>query len=164
MKKKLAILIFGMSIPFAAACGQEATKDSDSHTAHTHTTANGDLQEVTASADTLPSFLDNKDDNMRAVYRAAAKHADVLDQMPCYCGCGESAGHRSNLNCFIAERNGDEITWDDHGTRCGVCLDIAATTAAMTEEGKSPSDIRSYIDHTYSEGYAEPTPTPLPGA
>ena len=162
MKKKLSIIILTMSIPFAAACGQD--DDAQSHTSHTHTAQSGDLQEVTASADTLPAFLDNKEENVRAVYAAAAKHAAVLDQIPCYCGCGESAGHKSSLNCFIAKQNNNEITWDDHGTRCGVCLDIAATAAAMTEEGKSPQEIRTYIDHTYSEGYAEPTPTPLPGA
>lgn len=162
MKKKLSIIILTMSIPFAAACGHD--DNAESHTSHTHTAANGDLQEATASADTLPAFLDNKDENIRAVYAAAAKHAAVLGQIPCYCGCGESAGHQSSLNCFIAEQNHHEITWDDHGTRCGVCLDIAATAAAMTEEGKSPQEIRTYIDHTYSEGYAEPTPTPLPGA
>lgn len=160
MKKRLSVFVLAMAIPFAAACGNE--ESAESHENHSHTAANGDLQEVTASAETLPGFLNDKDDNMRAIYLAAAKHADVLEQMPCYCGCGESAGHQSNLNCFIAEQNGEEITWDDHGTRCGVCLEIAATTAVMTEEGKSPAEIRTLIDETYSEGYAEPTPTPLP--
>lgn len=163
MKKRLSVFVLAMSIPFAAACGNEDASGG-SHTHSIHKAENGDLQEATASAGTLPSFLKGKDDNMRAIYAAAAKHADVLDQLPCYCGCWESAGHKSNLNCFIVERNGDKVTWDDHGTRCGVCLDIAATAAVMTEEGKSPKEIRTYIDHTYSEGYAEPTPTPLPGA
>ncbi|OLN23177.1 hypothetical protein BTO30_04180 [Domibacillus antri] len=162
MKKPLSAIILTMMIPFAAACGNENA--ADTHEGHTHTAPNGDLQETTASINELPSFLDDKDENMRAIYSAAAKHADVIEQMPCYCGCGETAGHTSNLSCFVAEMSEEEIVWDDHGTRCGVCLEIAAHTAIMTEEGKSVQEIRTFIDDNYSEGYAEPTPTPLPGA
>ncbi|MGG3449944.1 PCYCGC motif-containing (lipo)protein [Domibacillus aminovorans] len=162
MKKSLCAILLTIAIPFAAACGNDEVHDN--HEGHTQIAPNGDLQEATASITDLPAFLDDKDENMRAIYLAAAKHADVIKQMPCYCGCGESAGHTSNLNCFIADANDHEVVWDDHGTRCGVCLEIAATTAVMTEEGKSVDTIRTWIDNTYSEGYAEPTPTPLPGA
>lgn len=162
MKKLLSAIVLTIVIPFAAACGNDEAHDNPE--AHTQVAPNGDLQEATASITDLPAFLDNKDENMRAIYLAAAKHADVIEQMPCYCGCGESAGHTSNLNCFVADRSGDEVVWDDHGTRCGVCLEIAATTAVMTEEGKSVDEIRTWVDDTYSEGYAKPTPTPLPGA
>lgn len=162
MKKSLSAIVLTLAIPFAAACGNDEAHNE--HEGHTQEAPNGDLQETTASITDLPAFLDDKDENMRAIYLAAAKHASVIEQMPCYCGCGESAGHKSNLNCFIADQSEDEVVWDDHGTRCGVCLEIAATAAVMTEEGRSVEDIRTLIDDTYSEGYAEPTPTPLPGA
>ena len=104
---------------------------------------NGDLQEVTASADILPSFLDDKPEDMRLVYQVAGTATDIIEWMPCYCGCGESAGHGSNLNCFIDEiREDGSVVWDDHGTRCQVCLDIAVQSVMMTQDGKSLKEIR----------------------
>ncbi|KAB7708993.1 hypothetical protein F9802_02315 [Bacillus aerolatus] len=129
---------------------------------HMHTQPNGDLQETTLSVETMPGFLKDKDDQMKAIYLAAAKNPDVLSSMPCYCGCGDSAGHKSNLNCFVAEMTEEKVVWDDHGTRCGVCLEIAAESVLMKKEGKSLKEIRQYIDEKYNEGYAKPTPTPMP--
>lgn len=87
----------------------------------------------------------------------------LLNSMPCYCGCGDSAGHQSNLNCFVAEIEEDgAVVWDDHGTRCGVCLHIAVEASKLKREGMSDIDIRNAIDEKYEEGYAEPTPTPMP--
>ena len=124
---------------------------------------NGDLQEVTASASILPAFLDDKSEDMRLVYQMAGTATDIIKWMPCYCGCGESAGHGSNLNCFIDEiREDGSVVWDDHGTRCQVCLDIAVQSVMMTQDGKSLKEIREFIDENYKEGYAEPTDTPMP--
>lgn len=52
---------------------------------------------------------------VRAAYRFAAEHPEVLERMPCFCGC-ERRGHRSNHDCFIAGRDvhGEPI-WDRHG-------------------------------------------------
>jgi hypothetical protein len=125
-----------------------------------HKTHNGDLQEQTASADVLPSFLTKQPDQIRLVYQAAGHASSVLQFIPCYCGCGESAGHTSNMNCFYKEIKKDgSIVWDDHGTRCNVCLQIAAKSIQMQQEGKPLKEIRAYIDNTYKEGYAKPTKT-----
>ncbi|MFI2858410.1 PCYCGC motif-containing (lipo)protein [Paenibacillus sp. JSM ZJ436] len=130
-----------------------------------HKLSNGDLQELTSSGEVLPSFLDGKSNDIRAVYSIAAQITDVLPYIPCYCGCGESAGHESNLNCFIKEvREDGSILWDDHGTRCGVCLDIAVESAKLKSEGKSLSEIREAVDAKYENGYAKPTPTPMPAS
>jgi hypothetical protein len=53
---------------------------------------------------------------VRAVYRFAAEHPEVLGYVPCYCGC-EREGHRGNDDCFVAARNtaGDVTQWDPHG-------------------------------------------------
>lgn len=75
----------------------------------------------------------------------------------------ESAGHESNLDCFIHAIHPDgSVVWDDHGTRCGVCLQIAAESIKMQREGKAVKEFRAYIDEKYREGYAKPTPTPMP--
>jgi hypothetical protein len=124
---------------------------------------NGDLWETTASADELPSFLESLDPQIKEVYRIAGQHRELLTYIPCYCGCGDSAGHKHNGHCFIKEEKADgSIVWDDHATRCGVCLNIALISSQMADEGKSPLEIRTYIDERYKEGYATPTPTPMP--
>lgn len=53
---------------------------------------------------------------VRAVYKFAAEHPEVLGYVPCYCGC-EREGHRGNDDCFVAARNtaGDVTEWDPHG-------------------------------------------------
>ena len=62
---------------------------------------------------------------MRAAYKFAAEHPEVLSYVPCFCGC-ERSGHRGNEDCFVRERavNGDVIAWDDHGMECAICLDV----------------------------------------
>lgn len=133
------------------------------HTEHGHVTPQGDIQEKTASADVLPRFLDKQPDDVRLVYEAAGKAAELLKWMPCYCGCGESAGHASSLNCFIKEMQADgAVVWDDHGTRCGVCLQIAVKSIKMKQDGKTLKEVRQTIDQTYKQGFAKPTPTPMP--
>ncbi|MGE8037489.1 hypothetical protein B1B04_21825 [Lysinibacillus sp. KCTC 33748] len=168
MKKLLSI--FALSLLVLSACGEdkqaveknqnEAQKEA-SHKEHAH--ASGDIQEETASADVLPSFLNNKSEDIRLVYQIAGQSTEILEWMPCYCGCGESAGHKSNLNCFIEEKREDgTIVWDDHGTRCLVCLEIAVQSAKMHKDGMDIKEIRQTIDNNYKEGYAKPTPTDMP--
>ena len=55
-------------------------------------------------------------ETVRAVYGFAASHPEVLDYVPCFCGC-ESAGHKSNTHCFVGARNseGTVTQWDYHG-------------------------------------------------
>lgn len=171
MKKKLLAGLAALTLALAA-CGNGATEkpaesdhaDTHAEAGHKEQLANGDLQEVTASADVLPSFLDDKPEDMRLIYQVAGKATDILEYMPCYCGCGESAGHGSNMNCFLDEvREDGSVVWDDHGTRCEVCLEIAVKSVQMKQEGKSMKEIRDAIDTEYGKGgYAKPTDTPMP--
>jgi hypothetical protein len=136
--------------------------DSSQEQSHSHITktANGDIRETTKSIEHLPSFLSVFEEDMAVLYQQAAEHRELLENIPCYCGCGEAAGHKNNYDCFVYENKQDgSIVWDDHGTKCGVCLEIAAESIAAYEAGKSVKDIRHMIDEKYKEGYAEPTPT-----
>lgn len=145
------------------AHNQEHTNEQGHEETNEHLHVSGDIQEETASATILPSFLDGQNEQIRLVYEAAGLSTEIIKWMPCYCGCGESVGHESNLNCFIQEVKSDgAIVWDDHGTRCGVCLQIAVDAINMTQEGKSLQEIRTIIDNTYAEGYAAPTKTEFP--
>lgn len=172
-KQWLSVLL--ASILLLVACGNNTDESSkENHTnqkktnttetsQNQHTLANGDIQEQTTSRDQLPSFLDDKSDDLKLVYHAAGKATDVLKWMPCYCGCAESADHKSNLNCFIKEvKDNGSVVWDDHGTRCIVCVEIAIKSIKQAQEGASLKEIRQQIDDDYKEGYAKPTPTPMP--
>ena len=55
-------------------------------------------------------------DVVRAAYKVAAEHPEVLSYVPCYCGC-ERSGHRGNEDCFVTRRdeNGDVVEWEPHG-------------------------------------------------
>ena len=55
-------------------------------------------------------------DVVRATYKFAAEHPEVLSYVPCYCGC-ERSGHRGNEDCFVTARdgNGDVTEWEPHG-------------------------------------------------
>ena len=165
MKKRFMLIMFILTLVLSA-CGDKAqphVEDDHMEVGHEKQLPNGDIQEATESAAVLPKFLDDKPEEMRLVYQVAASASDVLAYMPCYCGCGESAGHGNNLNCFVDEiREDGTVVWDDHGTRCLVCLEIAVQSVQLKQEGKSMKEIREFIDDTYKEGYAEPTDTPMP--
>nr|WP_148361277.1 PCYCGC motif-containing (lipo)protein [Bacillus timonensis] len=151
----MLVLMFGMF-----GCSQK----EESSESHNKEQVMGDIREETASIDVMPSFLDDKPEEMVTIYQAAAMHKDLLETMPCYCGCADSVGHRDNYDCFVHDNKGDAVVWDDHGTKCNVCLEIATTAVLEFSKGKTPTEIRAMIDETYKEGYANPTPTPMPEA
>lgn len=165
MKKHLFSLLVISSLVLSgcgAADNKQSSEPKEEHASHTQ---QSDIQETTKGIDTLPTFLDNLDPQLKDTYALAGKNAELLKWIPCYCGCGESVGHKSNKNCFIREikKNG-EVVWDSHATTCVHCVEVVVESASMQQKGKSPLEIRKYIDNKYKEGYAKPTPTPMPPA
>lgn len=162
MKRKSWLTISIMTAALLSGCGS-TDNAAQEHANHEQHAPNGDLQEMTASVDKLPKFLDNQDPVIVEAYKIAGTNRELLKSIPCFCGCGESAGHLHNGNCFIKEELPDgSIVWDDHGTRCGVCMEIAVISSKLKEAGKTTKEIRAYIDNAYKEGYGKPTPTPMP--
>lgn len=153
----LAIFCFSLVTGCQSETHPETARNEPSH----EQPATGDLREPTAVGE-LPSFLGDFPAEVGRIYQEVSKHTDLIDKMPCYCGCGESVGHRSNLDCFIHRHTKDQMVWDSHATTCGVCLEIADEAIQMKKDGKSDKEIRKIIDQKYAEGYAEPTPTPEP--
>jgi len=98
---------------------------------------------------------------VRAAYKFAAEHPEVLSYVPCFCGC-ERSGHRGNEDCFVKARdvNGDVIQWDEHGMECAVCLDVATKSLQMHTSGASVADIRAAIEKEYTPLSTNHTPTP----
>ena len=98
-----------------------------------------------AKGETLPPIASSaqldqmnfKYDFQRRAYEAAAKVPRVLYQLPCYCFCDRSAGHKSLHSCFEG----------DHGSHCGTCMQEAFYAYQMTKKGKTVKEIREGIMH-----------------
>lgn len=100
---------------------------------------------------------------VKQVYEFAARHPEVLQYVPCYCGC-ERVGHKGNHDCFIKSRaaNGRVTEWDTHGMGCTICIDVARDAMAMFNTGATPAAIRAAIDSKWGSRFPSSTPTPKP--
>ena len=100
---------------------------------------------------------------LRQVYEFAARHPEVLQYVPCYCGC-ENVGHKANHDCFVKTRAADgRVTqWDSHGMGCEVCLGVGRRAMALFNQGMSVPAIRAAIDREFGSHYPSHTPTPNP--
>jgi hypothetical protein len=108
----------------------------------------------------FPSFVEAG--IMHDSYAYALEHPDQIQYMPCYCGCGLTANHKSNLDCYIAGVDQDgKVVFDNHASFCSICLEITQDVKRLSAEGKSLKEIRVYIDQTHGEK-GPGTDTPLP--
>jgi uncharacterized protein with PCYCGC motif len=90
------------------------------------------------SADVLsPTLFD--DSKARAAYQVAKDIPEVLEQLPCFCGCMNNFGHKNNLFCFK----------DRHGAGCDICEDIALDARKMHDQGLSITQIQDNIKTKY---------------
>jgi hypothetical protein len=88
---------------------------------------------------------------VQQAYQFAGANPDVMQQIPCYCGCGEM-GHTSNYSCYVVEASADgKITYDNHALGCSICVDITQDTMRLLRQGKSVQEIRAYVDSTYAK-------------
>ncbi|MDX1994551.1 MAG: PCYCGC motif-containing (lipo)protein [bacterium] len=101
-----------------------------------------------AAASLLPDYLDNAPARTREAYRFAIANREELAKYPCYCGCG-NLGHTSNLECYIDVDVTHALALDEHGSGCGICVDITQDVMQGLREGKSTEEIRAGIDATY---------------
>jgi hypothetical protein len=104
------------------------------------------------------------DARTQEAYAFAMAAPQVLKWIPCYCGCG-AMGHGSNADCFFKPtREGlSSLTFEEHASYCGICVDTALMAKQMLGEGQSLRAIRNAVDSTFG-GSAPGTPTDLPPA
>jgi hypothetical protein len=94
---------------------------------------------IDKSAGVLSPTIFN-DEKTRAAYQVAKDIPEVLEQLPCFCGCMTSFGHKNNLFCFK----------DQHGSGCAICQDIALDARKMHDEGKSIAQIQDHVKAKYA--------------
>ena len=87
--------------PFAAASAQDDPVTVDRIGDQVQTRAGGALPVFAGTGDTA------------TLYRFARERGDVLQWMPCTCGCAK-LGHTSNRSCYIKAESGDRTTWTSH--------------------------------------------------
>jgi hypothetical protein len=104
-----------------------------------------------ASMDQMPVDVQKAPPVVSEAYQFAFANAQILKQLPCYCGCG-GMGHTSNYSCYVKDVSADgKIAYDSHALGCSICVDITQDTMRMLKEGKSVSEIRVFVDETYSQ-------------
>jgi Protein of unknown function with PCYCGC motif len=91
------------------------------------------------SADVLSPTL-FAEERTRAAYQVAKDIPEVLEQLPCFCGCMTSFGHKNNLFCFK----------DQHGSGCSICQDIALDAKKMHDQGMRIAQIQDNIKAKYA--------------
>ncbi len=104
----------------------------------------------------IPDYVTG-DVRMMYEWAKTPEGAQLLEQIPCYCGC-KYAGHKHTRHCYWR----DDGTFDKHGITCAVCFDIATKTKEMHEDGASICDIRKEIDTFYAPNAHLGTDTPMP--
>jgi len=109
-----------------------------------------------------PAFVEGAPHRTQTAYAFAISRPDVLRWLPCYCGCG-AMGHASNLDCFVKPTEGAPVVYEEHGSYCDVCVDIAHMAQDMLDRGQTLIQIRAAVDSSFG-GLAPGTPTDLPPA
>jgi hypothetical protein len=80
---------------------------------------------------------------VRAAYAAVREIPQTIAQLPCYCRCDRSVGHKSLHSCFE----------DEHGANCGICMNSALMAYKLEKEQKlKPAQIRERLIAQYA-GY-----------
>jgi hypothetical protein len=133
-------LLFGLLIGLIALASLPAcsTQSSDAHLNMT-------------SMDQMSPEVQSAPVTVQQAYQFASANPEIMKNIPCYCGCG-NVGHTSNYSCYVSsvDENG-KFTFDNHALGCSICVDITQDVMRMLKDGKSPQDIRAYVDTTYSK-------------
>lgn len=99
--------------------------------------------EIAPDVRTLPLTLSPEifTGNKRLAYEAAKEIPQILAQLPCYCHCDRSEGHKSLHSCFESE----------HGENCGICIGEALMAYNLDKQGVPVSEIRKRIIAAYGK-------------
>jgi hypothetical protein len=116
-----------------------------------------------AAWNTRPAFVSQASENTQMAYAFAVEHPDVLQWLPCYCGCA-GMGHRSNLDCFVQRHDASGVAFEEHASACDVCVKTAMLAKAMGAQGSTLLEIRQAVDRTFGGSGAPGTDTPMPAA
>lgn len=110
--KKLMITIVSCILLFSlAACTSSETENEQS----AQNSQDIKMEYYLDTKEWSPLMTQYGSEKSLEAYAFAAEHPEVLDYMPCYCGCHETDGHKNNTACFIDSVDGNVATLDSMG-------------------------------------------------
>ncbi|SRR6266496_1356394 len=123
--------------PHSSVVDKQVTPQSDTATVRVP----AHYEQPPSLSDLRPTLSPDKFTGMtRAAYQAAREIPQTIAQMPCYCHCDQSLGHKSLHSCFE----------DDHAAHCAVCAREALMAYRLQKEQKlSVAQIRERIIAEY---------------
>lgn len=154
MKIKTILITTLMAVAlFVAACGQQAPTVKKTQSSHPESERRTGTEPAQTQA-RVPAFQDAKSAQAlpptlqpeqffgptRDAYRVVREIPETIAQLPCYCHCDQSIGHKSLHSCFQ----------DTHASQCVVCVNEALIAYNMQKSGMSPAQIRERIIAQYS--------------
>ena len=157
-----------LSGPALAACSDGHAAPTTGTTTTSRATAMPAMAEEATSAavvklvwDARPAFVSTSAD-VEEAYAYALEHPQIVQWMPCYCGC-EAMGHGSNLDCYFkAGVVSDRAQFEEHASFCDICVQITLKTKELRAQGRSLSEIRQIVDQTFGGSGAPGTLTAQP--
>ena len=163
----LAILVLAFSGGLVAACGggdhvtAMPSMDAGAPMAATPVPA-ADGAALEAAWAARPDYVRHAHPMVEEAYRYALEQPDVIQWMPCYCGCA-ALEHRSNLDCFFRSRMaGGAVGFEEHASYCDICIETALLAKQRLAEGRSLAEVRAEVDARWGGGGVPGTDTPLP--
>jgi hypothetical protein len=178
--RSLLLLVAGLLVaPGLSACAAPSAMQGGAPAAHPTPIMNGahtmpPSTPATAEDATLAATRDaawsarpayvRADARTESAYQIALHSPQLLQWMPCYCGCG-AMGHRSNLDCYFKPTMAglNDIRFEEHASYCAICVDTTLLAKQMLDQGQSLRAIRDAIDARFG-GSVPGTPTELPPA
>ncbi|MFN8595737.1 MAG: PCYCGC motif-containing (lipo)protein [Anaerolineae bacterium] len=139
MLRRLMLFFFALSLAgsLLTACGSTSAA-----------TPKHDLKMAPMSM--MPADVKSAATNTQQAYQFAAANPDVTQHIPCYCGCG-NLGHTSNYMCYVKSVEADgTVNFDSHALGCSICVDITQDAMRLFKQGKTATEIKAYVDKTYS--------------
>ena len=115
------------------------------------TSSSSEIHLVMTPLDQMPMDVQSAPVAVREAYQFNTANPDIMQDIPCYCGCGD-IGHTSNYDCYVSsvDANGT-ISYENHALGCSICVDITQDVMRMLRDGKTPQDARAYVDAKYSK-------------
>lgn len=107
MRASLVVLVLCLVL---AACDRSSREQFDGEVAEPSLQNTNSAEWITIDGVDFPAEMAETPDEIKEAYVFAAQHPEVLQYMPCYCGCGaDEHKHRSNYDCFVdqIDRSGE---------------------------------------------------------
>jgi hypothetical protein len=76
---------------------------------------------------------------VRQAYRIAEQNPMLLAQLDCYCGCYQTDGHKSLLDCYRSR----------HGATCQICTNEVLEASRLFDSGMAPEQIKQSLRRKY---------------